>query len=82
MSLLKQHLARYLRCGGEKMIKTFLMSTGVVKDEEEFKEVMEATTAVIKVDRTSQGKKTSIQDVFEIAVNATIALRRCTQYIR
>lgn len=64
------------------MIKTFLMSTGVVKDEEEFKEVMEATTAVIKVDRASQGKKTSIQDVFEIAVNATIALRRCTQYIR
>jgi hypothetical protein len=42
---------------------------------------MEATTAVIKVDRVSQGKKTSLQDILEIAVNTTLALRRCTQYI-
>lgn len=63
------------------MLKQFFIDTGIVKDEEEFKEVMEATTAVIKVDRTSQGKKTSMQDIFEIAVNTTLALRRCTQYI-
>lgn len=71
-----------LRKEVDKVLKQFFIDTGIVTDEEEFKEVMEATTAVIKVDRTSQGKKTSIQDVFEIAVNATIALRRCTQYIR
>lgn len=63
------------------MLKQFFIDTGIVKDEEEFKEVMEATTAVIKVDRASQGKKTSLQDMLEIAVNTTLALRRCTQYI-
>ena len=59
------------------MLKQFFIDTGIVKDEEEFKEVMEATTAVIKVDRASQGKKTSLQDILEIAVNTTLALRRC-----
>lgn len=62
------------------MLKQFFIDTGIVKDEEEFKEVMEATTAVIKVDRVSQGKKTSLQDILEIAsisVNTTLALRRC-----
>ena len=63
------------------MLKQFFIDTGIVKDEEEFKEVMEATTAVIKVDRASQGKKTSLQDILEIAVNTTLALRGCTQYI-
>lgn len=58
------------------MLKQFFIDTGIVKDEEEFKEVMEATTAVIKVDRASQGKKTSLQDMLEIAVNTTLALRR------
>lgn len=66
----------------DKVLKQFFIDTGIVKDEEEFKEVMEATTAVIKADRTSLGKKTSILDVFEIAANITLALRRCTQYIR
>ena len=59
------------------MLKQFFIDTGIVKDEEEFKKVMEATTAVIKVDRVSQGKRTSLQDILEIAVNTTLALRRC-----
>lgn len=63
------------------MLKQFFIDTGIVKDEEEFKEVMEATTAVIKVDRVSQGKRTSLQDMLEIAENTTLALRRCAQYI-
>lgn len=63
------------------MLKQFFIDTGIVKDEEEFKEVMEATTAVIKVDRTSQGKKTSIQDVIQVAEIVAYSLRRCKEVV-
>lgn len=43
----------------------------------EFKAVMQMTTEDIKFNRTSFGKRTSLQDVIDIAEKSVIALRRC-----
>lgn len=46
-------------------------------DSTEFKAVLQMTTEDIKFNRTSFGKRTSLQDVIDIAEKSVIALRRC-----
>ena len=63
------------------MLKQFFIDTGIVKDEEEFKETMEATTAVIKANRTLLGKRTSILDIIQITEIVAYSLRRCNKEV-
>lgn len=46
-------------------------------DNTEYKAVLQMTTEDIKFNRTSFGKKTSLQDVVSIAEKSAVALRRC-----
>lgn len=46
-------------------------------DNSEFKAVLQMTTEDIKFNRTSFGKRTSLQDVVSIAEKSAVALRRC-----
>ena len=63
------------------MLKQFFIDTGIVNDEEEFKEVMEVTTSNIKANRTMLGKRTSILDVIQVAEIVAYTLRRCKEVV-
>lgn len=57
------------------MLKGLLSNLNL--DSTEFEAVMQMTTEDIKFNRTNFGKRTSLQDVINIAEKSAVALRRC-----
>lgn len=54
-----------------------LFETNIAVSDEEFVRVMEMTTEDIKYNRMNFNKKTTINDIINIARSSLIAIRRC-----
>lgn len=59
------------------MLKAMFIAAGIVKTEEEFKEVMDITTVDIKANRTNLGKKTNLLDLIYVADLSAKTLSKC-----